>query len=68
MSSSAIDSSTFYNHIYLKNIYKKVDLDKDLVVDGETYGSVIWETLWMDMVERILQQLESDMDETSSER
>ena len=36
---------------------------KDLVMDGETYGSVICETLSMDMVERILrQQLESEMD------
>ena len=36
------------------------DLAKDLVMDGETYGSVICETLLMDMVERILlQQLES---------
>ena len=42
---------------------------KELVMDGEIYGSVLWETLLMDMVERILwQQLESEMDEKCSER
>ena len=36
---------------------------KHLVMDGEIYGSVLWETLLLDMVERILrQQLESEMD------
>ena len=47
-------------------MYKRCDgtiLAKDLVRDGETYGSVIWETSLMDMVERsLLQQLESEMD------
>ena len=48
---------------------QEADLAKDLVMDGETYGSVIWETLSMDMVERILlQPLESEMDGKSSER
>ena len=42
---------------------------KDLVMDGEIYGSVLWETLLMDIVERILrQQLESEMDGKSSDR
>ena len=42
---------------------------KDLVMDGEIYVSVLWETPLMDMVERILrQQLESEMDGKSSER
>ena len=42
---------------------------KDLVMDGEIYGSVLCESLLMDMVERILwQQLESEMDGKSSER
>ena len=42
---------------------------KDLVMDGEIYGSVLWETLLMDMVERILRQkLESEMDGKSFER
>ena len=44
-------------------------LAKDLLMDGETYGSVIRETLLMDMVERsLLQQLESEMDGKKSER
>ena len=48
---------------------QEADLDKDLVMDGETYVSVIWGTLLKDMVERsLLQQLESEMDEKSSER
>ena len=43
-------------------------LIKDLVMHGETYGSVIWETLLMDMVERcLLQQLESEMDGKKSD-
>ena len=42
---------------------------KELVMDGEIYGSVLWETLLMDMVEWILrQQLESEMDGKCSER
>ena len=42
---------------------------KDLVMDGETDGSVIWETHLMDMVVGILlQQLESEMYRKSSER
>ena len=42
---------------------------KDLVMDGEIYGSVLWEILLMDMVEQILrQQLESEMDGKGSER
>ena len=48
---------------------QEADLANDLVMDGETYGSVIWDTLLMDMVKRILlQQLESEMDGKSSER
>ena len=48
---------------------QEADLAKDLVMDGETYESVIWDTLLMDMVERILlQHLESEMDGKSSER
>ena len=44
------------------------DLAKDQVMDRETYRSVIWETLFVDMVERILlQQLESEMEGKSSE-
>ena len=45
------------------------DLPKDLVMDGEPYGSVIRETFLMDMVERsLLQQLESEMEGKRSER
>ena len=50
---------------------QEADLAGDLVVDGETYGCVknflvIWETLLMEMVERILLlQLESEMDAIS---
>ena len=45
------------------------DLAKDLVMDGETHGSVIVDTLLMDIVERILlQQLESEMDGKDFER
>ena len=46
---------------------QEANLAKDIVMDGETYGSVIWETLLMDMVERsLLLQLESEMDGKSS--
>ena len=47
---------------------QEVDLAEDLMVDGDTYELmcrvfVIWETLLMEMVERILLlQLESEMD------
>ena len=46
---------------------QEVDLAEDLMVDGETYecvkSFVIWETLLMEIVERILPlQLESEMD------
>ena len=46
---------------------QEVDLAEDLMVDGETHecvkSFVIWETLLMEMVERILLlQLESEMD------
>ena len=42
---------------------QEADLAKYIVMDGDTYGSVIWETLLMDMVELILlQQLESEID------
>ena len=30
---------------------QEADLPKDLVMDGETYGSVIWDILLMDMVD-----------------
>ena len=44
---------------------QEVDLAEELMVDGETYECVksFWETLLMEMVERILLlQLESEMD------
>ena len=46
----------------------EVDIAEELMVDGETYecyrAFVIWETLFLEMVERILLlQLESEMDE-----
>ena len=46
---------------------QEADLAEDIKVDGETYGCVksfvIWETLFMEMMERILLlQLESEMD------
>ena len=44
-------------------IIQDADVAKDLVMDGKTYGGVIWETILMDMVRRILlQQLELEMD------
>ena len=48
------------------SMWKRCDgtiLAKDLVMDRETYGSVIWETLLMYMVE-----LESEIDGKNSER